>query len=127
MFTCLQSAQRHALERGRPLRWEGGMTIDEALLMFNKWWSECTPITCTYVGKGFQMRITGMVENIDAGTVVMHNREDDAFLRMPLHSVHQFRYCDPREVSQPETDEEFVAFLIMSLADGNVVQFAEPK
>jgi hypothetical protein len=103
------------------------MIIDEALLLFNKWWSERTPITCTFVGGGLQMRFTGTIDTIEAGSILMHTGDDAAFLHMPLHSVHEFRYCDPRELDEPDAEERFVGFLIMRLMDGNVLQFAEPK
>jgi hypothetical protein len=70
---------------------------------------------------------TGTIEGIEAGSILMHNGDGDAFLHMPLHSVHEFRYCDPRELDEPEAEERFAGFLIMRLIDGNVLQFAEPK
>jgi hypothetical protein len=103
------------------------MTIDDALLLFNKWWSENTPITCSFVGKGLRVRITGTIERIEAGSILMHTSDESAFLHLPLHSVHEFRYCDAREIDEPGAEDKFAGFLIMRLMDGNVLQFAEPK
>lgn len=103
------------------------MTVEEALLLFNKWWSENTPITCSFVGKGLRVRITGSIASIEVGTILMHTRDEAAFLQLPLHSVHEFRYCDSREIAEPGEEDKFAGFLIMRLMDGNVLQFAEPK
>jgi hypothetical protein len=103
------------------------MTIDEALLLFNKWWSEDTLITCSFVGKGLRVRITGTIDRIEAGSILMHTADEAAFLHLPLHSVHEFRYCDSREIDEPGEEGKFAGFLIMRLMDGNVLQFAEPK
>jgi hypothetical protein len=103
------------------------MTIDDALLLFDKWWSERTPITCTFLGGGLRVRITGTIERIEAGSVLMHTEDDAAFLHLPLHSVHAFRYCDPRELEVEEAEERFAGFLILHMQNGNVLQFAEPK
>jgi hypothetical protein len=103
------------------------MTIDDALLLFNKWWSEDTPITCTFVGRGLKVRITGTIERIESGTILMHTGDEAAFLQMPLHSVHEFRYCDSREIGEPGAEDKYAGYLIMRLMDGSVLQFAEPK
>lgn len=103
------------------------MTIDDALLLFNKWWSERTPITCTFVGRGLRVRFTGTIERIEGGSITMHTGDESAYLQMPLHSVHEFRYCDPREIDEPGAAEDFAGFLIMRLMDNTVLQFAEPK
>ena len=103
------------------------MNIDEALLLFNKWWSEDTLITCSFVGNGLRLRMTGTIERIEAGSILMHTGDESAFLHLPLHSVHEFRYCDPREIDEPETEAKFAGYLIMRLMDGNILQFAEPK
>ena len=103
------------------------MTIDEALLLFSKWRSEGMPITCTFIGKGLQVRITGTVDRIEAGSILMHTGDESAFLHLPLHSVHEFRYCDAREIDEPGAEGKFAGYLIMRLMDGNVLQFAEPK
>lgn len=103
------------------------MTIDEALLLFDKWWSERTRITCTILGGGLRVRITGTIERIEAGSILMHTEDEAAFLHLPLHSAHMFRYCDPRELDVPEAEENFAGFLIIHLQNGDVLQFAEPK
>jgi hypothetical protein len=103
------------------------MTIDEALLLFNKWWSERTPITCTFAGRGLRVRFTGTSDRIEAGSILMHAGDEAVYLHLPLHLVHEFRYCDPREIDEPEAEEKFAGFLIMRLMDNTVLQFAEPK
>lgn len=102
-------------------------TIEEALLLFDKWWQEQTPITCVFAGEGLQLRFIGTVDGIEAGSVTMHTDDAAAFLRLPLHSVHEFKYCDPREVDEPEARERFAGFLVMRLLDGTVLHFAEPN
>ena len=102
-------------------------SIEEALLLFDKWWQERTPITCTFEGRGLRLRFIGTVESIDGGSVTMTGIDETSLLKLPLHSVHEFKYCDPREVGLPEARERYVGFLIMRLLDGNVVHFAEPK
>jgi hypothetical protein len=103
------------------------MTIDDALLLFDKWWSERTPITSTVLCGGLRVRFTGTIDQIEAGSILMHTGDEDAYLHLPLHSVHEFRYCDPREIDEPEAEERFAGFLIMRLQEGGVLQFAEPK
>ena len=103
------------------------MKIDDAILLFKKWWNEGTPITCAFVGRGLRLQFTGTVEQVEAGTVLMQSGDASAFLQLPLHSVHEFRYCDSREIDEPGAEERFAVFLIMRLPDGNVLRFAEPK
>ena len=103
------------------------MTIEEVLLLFDKWWSERTRITCTYLGGGLRVRLTGTIDRIDADSVLMHTGDESAILQLPLHSVHMCRYCDPRELYVPEAEEQFAGFLVIRLQDGGVLQFAEPK
>lgn len=103
------------------------MTIEDALLLFKKWRSENTPITCNFVGKGLRVRFTGFIGSIEAGTILMHTADEAAFLQLPLHSVHEFRYCDSREIAEPGEEDKFAGFLIVRLMDGNILQFAEPK
>ena len=102
-------------------------TIDGALLLFDKWYQERTAVTCVLVSGGLEMQFTGRIESMDAGTVTIANENEAASLRLALHSVHEFRYCDARELGDPEAREKFAGFLIMRLSDGNIVHVAEPK
>jgi hypothetical protein len=102
-------------------------SIDGALLLFDKWCQERTQITCALISSGLQIQFIGTVDNIEAGAITMSTRNEAGSLRLALHSVHEFRYCDPREIGDPEAEEKFAGFLIMRLLDGNVLHFAEPK
>jgi hypothetical protein len=103
------------------------MTIEEALLLFDKWWTERTRITCTFLGGGLRLRITGTIDRIEPDSILMYSADESARLHLPLHSMHLCRYCDPRELNLPEAEEQFAGFLVIRLPDGGVLQFAEPK
>jgi hypothetical protein len=103
------------------------MTIEEVFLLFHKWWSESTPITCTFLGGGLRVRVTGRIDRIEAGSIFLHSGDETESLHLPLHSIHTFQYCEPRELGIPEGEERFAGLLIIHLQDGNVLQFAEPK
>jgi hypothetical protein len=103
------------------------MTSDEVYLLFDKWWSEGTVVTCTFLGERMRARITGTIDRIVAGSVFLRSGDDAALLQLSLNSVHLVRYCEPRELGVPEGQEKCAALLIIHLNDGNVLQFAELK
>ncbi len=104
-------------------------SFDEALLLFRKWQQERIPITCTVLGKGVRVQIVGLVEQTKDGAIEIRGAEEGGSLHLHLHSVYEFKYCDPREITDAEMREQaeaFAGFLIARLHYGEILHFAEP-
>ena len=100
------------------------LSTHEAMLVFQRWSVSAAPITCSFHGAGLEIQLLGEIQYVGPGLVRMRTATDDAFVRVPVESVHAYRYCEPGEM-QTDGETRYGGFLLVLLLDGTFLRFGE--